>query len=167
MESSLTLSPDCWEALCQQINLELKAFYAYRYFSSYFNRSDIALKNLSKYFLKNSDEELSHAQFLIDYINNRRGAVSFFPITIDVAFIDEISTYNIFKYTLELEEQVSRNLEGCHRIAEEHGDSQLQDTLEKMMEEQVTAIKEASDNLTNVLRCTKPFDIFMFDKEFK
>lgn len=41
----------------------------------YFDRADVALKGISHYFMKSSDEEREHARKLMTYLNKRGGKI--------------------------------------------------------------------------------------------
>lgn len=62
-------------ALYGQIKKELQASYIYQAYASYFQRADVALHGIHKFFAAASLEEREHAQKLIDYINMRGGNV--------------------------------------------------------------------------------------------
>ncbi|ELK32362.1 Ferritin heavy chain [Myotis davidii] len=55
------------------INLELYVSYIYLSMSYYFDRDDMALKNLDKYFLRQSHEEREHAEKLMKLQTQRGG----------------------------------------------------------------------------------------------
>jgi len=64
----------------KQINLELQAFYTYLSMSMYFDRDYVALHGFHKFFKKASNEELSHATQMMEYLNTRGVATLFTPI---------------------------------------------------------------------------------------
>merc|ERR1712071_539407 len=66
---------DCEASINKQINLELYASYVYMSMSYYFDRDDVALPGLKKFFNKSSDEERDHAQKLMKYQNRRGGRI--------------------------------------------------------------------------------------------
>uniref|UniRef100_F6XG45 Ferritin n=1 Tax=Monodelphis domestica TaxID=13616 RepID=F6XG45_MONDO len=57
--------PDSEASFNRQINLELWASYGYLSTSYYFNQDEMALKNLAKYFLHQSQEEREQAEKLM------------------------------------------------------------------------------------------------------
>ncbi|BFY98483.1 hypothetical protein BsWGS_01523 [Bradybaena similaris] len=65
------------ELLVQQIQKELSASYIYQGYASYFERADVSLPGIAKFFSEASLEERQHAQALIDYINKRGGHAQF------------------------------------------------------------------------------------------
>ncbi|GFS18401.1 yolk ferritin [Elysia marginata] len=64
---------DC--LLVQQIQLELRASYLYQGYASYFQRADVSLPGIQKFFAHASVEERNHAEYLIEYVNKRGGHV--------------------------------------------------------------------------------------------
>ncbi|XP_029657781.1 soma ferritin-like, partial [Octopus sinensis] len=65
------------DKLQSQVQKELQASYMYQSYSYFFGRSDIALPGISKFFARESLEERSHADNLIEYINKRGGRIAF------------------------------------------------------------------------------------------
>ncbi|WAR09243.1 FRIS-like protein [Mya arenaria] len=138
--------------LNKQINMELYASYVYMSMAYYFDRDDVALKGFSGFFKSSSDEEREHAEKLMKYQNKRGGRVVLKPI--DKPSKDEWgSGLDAMKDALQLEKDVNQSLLDLHKIASDNGDAQMTDYLEgEFLEEQVNAIKEISDRLTNLER---------------
>ncbi|CAK8675634.1 unnamed protein product [Clavelina lepadiformis] len=74
----------CEEELSKHINLELYAAYVYTGMGHFFNRDDVALKNVSKFFKENAVEEHEHANKLIEYHNRRGGNTTYFSIQVEL-----------------------------------------------------------------------------------
>lgn len=159
------LTDSCEEILNSQITVELRASYTYRIFAAYLNRSDVAYPNLSRFFLKSADEETAHAQMLIDYVNRRGGNLKFSDVTAPQYVYDK--PQHIFEVALDMEKIVYKNLKMCHKTAQQSNDAQMEDMLERMLEEQVNSIKQLADYLTQINRCTTPFETQMFNDNFK
>jgi len=157
---------DCEAAINNQINMELSASYVYMSMAFYFDRDDVAFKNIKKYFLKASEEEREHAMKLMEYQNMRGGRIVLKDISKPAK--DEWGTIaEAFSAALELEKQVNQSLLNIHKIAGECNDPQFCDFLEThYLEEQVKAIKELSDHLTNIERVGTGLGEFIFDKDF-
>lgn len=157
---------DCESAINRQINMELSASYVYLSMALYFDRDDVAFKNIKKYFMKASEEERGHAIKLMEYQNLRGGRI----VLDDVAkpAKDEWGTIaDAFSAALDLEKKVNQSLLDIHRIAGECNDPQFCDFLEThYLEEQVNAIKELSDHLTNIERVGGGLGEFIFNKDF-
>jgi len=155
---------DCEAAINRQINMELYASYTYLSMGFFFDRDDIAFKNVKKYFLKASDEEKEHASKLMEYQNMRGGRILL--SSIDKPACDEWgSILTAFEAALDLEKKVNASLLSIHKIASDHNDPQMCDFLEThYLEEQVKAIKELSDHITNLKRNDTGLGEYLFDK---
>ena len=148
----------------KQINLELFACYTYHAMASHFNRDDVALEGFSKYFDKASKEEREHADKLMRYQNMRGGRVVFQPI--EAPKKSEWTPLEAMQDALALEKHVNQALLDLHKIAAKHDDAQMTDYLEgEFLKEQVEAIKEISDHITNLKRVGEGLGVYMFDKE--
>ena len=151
----------------KQINLELNASYIYLSMFSYFSRHDVALPNMAEYFRKNSEEERGHAEKLIRYQNTRGGTVVLYDVKAP-EINNWASALTAFQAALELEKKVNESLLNLHSAASENNDAQFCDFLENhYLEEQVKAIKELGDHITNLKRVGNDLGIYLFDKEFK
>ncbi|KAK9722592.1 hypothetical protein K7432_002582 [Basidiobolus ranarum] len=139
------------EGLNHQINMELTASYTYTSLAAYFDRDNVALPGLTKFFRESAQEEREHAQMLIDYVNQRGGRVTFQPIP--VPNVEWQSAQHAVEATLQLEKDVNKSLLNVHNISSEQEDPQLCDFLEgNFLTEQVEAIKKISDMLTQLNR---------------
>ncbi|XP_045164553.1 soma ferritin [Mercenaria mercenaria] len=151
----------------KQINMELYASYCYMSMAYYFDRDDVALKGFSKFFKEASDEEREHAEKLMKYQNKRGGRVVLQNITKPER--DEWgSGLEAMEAALALEKSVNQALLDLHKIADSHGDAQMCDFLEsEYLEEQVDAIKEISDRITNLKRLGPGHGEWHYDKELQ
>lgn len=157
---------ECEEALNKQINLELYASYVYLSMAYYFDRCDVALPGLHKYFKKASDEEREHAMNFLSYMNKRGGTIVFSPI--ENPQNSWTSAKDAMSDALELEKKVNENLLNLHALASTHGDPNFLDFLEtEYLQEQVDSIKEIADHLTNLQRVGEGLGVYVFDKELK
>ncbi|KAE9418595.1 hypothetical protein Angca_008017, partial [Angiostrongylus cantonensis] len=77
MESQVRMNyaKDVEAAVNKQVNIEMYASYVYLSMAMYFDRDDVALPNVSKWFRKQSDEEREHAIRLMKFQNIRGGSV--------------------------------------------------------------------------------------------
>jgi len=156
---------DCEAAINKQINLELYSSYVYLSMATFFNRDDVALPGFHKYFKKNSLEEREHAQRFIDYQNTRGGRVVFMDIQKPPR--DEWGTpLEAMEEALKLEKEVNASLLNRHRISTDRNDPQLCDFLEThYLQEQIDAIKEISDHITQLKRVGPGLGEYMYDRE--
>jgi len=149
----------------KQINLELYASYVYQSMAFFFDRDDIALPGFSKYFKKASGEEREHAEKLMKFQNQRGGRIVL--QNIQKPERDEWgSGLEAMQAALALEKNVNQALLDLHKTADSHGDAQMMDFIEgNYLTEQVEAIKELSDHVTNLKRVGPGLGEYMFDKE--
>jgi len=149
----------------KQINLELYASYCYQSMGFYFERDDVALPGFSAYFKKASEEEREHAEKLMKYQNKRGGRIVL--QNIQKPERDEWGTgLDAMQVALALEKNVNQSLLDLHKLGDTHGDAQFCDFVEgEYLEEQVTAIKEISDHITQLKRVGPGLGEYMYDKE--
>lgn len=156
---------ECEAGVNKQINLELYASYVYQSMSFYFDRDDVALPGFSKYFKKASDEEREHAEKLMKFQNQRGGRIMLQAIQKPER--DEWESGLVaMQAALALEKNVNQSLLDLHALSDSHGDAQFSDFIEaNYLTEQVEAIKELSDHVTNLKRVGTGLGEYMFDKE--
>lgn len=149
----------------KQINLELYASYTYQSMAWYFDRDDVALPGFHKYFKKASEEEREHAEKLMKFQNQRGGRVVL--QNIQKPERDEWEGgLAAMQAALALEKNVNQSLLDLHKLADSHGDAQFCDWIEShFLTEQVEAIKELSDHITNLKRVGTGLGEYMYDKE--
>jgi len=158
--------PEACEGLInKQINMELYASYVYMSMAYYFDRDDVAFPGMHKFFKKNSDEEREHAEKFMKYQNSRGGRIFLQPI--DRPTNDEWSTpLAAMQSALELERTVNQTLLELHKVAADNNDAHLCDFVEaEFLIEQVKAIKELSDYVTQLQRVGTGLGEYIFDKE--
>jgi ferritin heavy chain len=140
------------EALNKQINLELYASYVYQSMAMYYNRDDVALPGLSKFFKHNAEEEREHAEKFMKYQNKRGGSI----VLSDIKKPEKDSWgtgLDGLEAALALEKTVNQALLDLHGIAGKHNDPSLCDFIEsEYLQEQVEAIKDLSDKITQLKR---------------
>ncbi|XP_062590805.1 soma ferritin-like [Saccostrea cucullata] len=148
----------------RQINMELYACYTYQSMSYYFDRDDVALPGFSKFFKKASDEEREHAERLMKYQNTRGGRIVLQDIKKPDR--DEWGTgLDAMQVALQLEKTVNQSLLDLHKVADSHRDPQMTDFIERhYLEEQVNAIKEISDHITQLKRVGSGLGEYEYDR---
>uniref|UniRef100_A0A2K5Z4J1 Ferritin n=1 Tax=Mandrillus leucophaeus TaxID=9568 RepID=A0A2K5Z4J1_MANLE len=130
---------------------EAAASYVYLSMSYYFDRDDVALKNFAKYFLHQSHEEREHAEKLVKLQNQGGGRI----------FLQDVEKpdYDDWESGLHLEKNVNRSLLELHKLATDKNDPHLCDFIEThYLNEQVKAIKELGDHVTNLRKMGYLFD---------
>ncbi|XP_038054267.1 soma ferritin-like [Patiria miniata] len=149
----------------KQINLELYASYVYMSMAYHFDNTTVALPGAHKYFKKASDEEREHAMKLMKFQNQRGGTIVLQDIK-----RPENDSWGTLKdavtAALALEKKVNQALLDLHKVADKHGDAQMCDWIENhYLTEQVEAIKELGDHLTQLNRVGAGLGEYMYDKE--
>ncbi|NXL05568.1 FRIH3 protein, partial [Mesembrinibis cayennensis] len=118
----------------------------------YFERDDVALPRLGRFFLHQSHEEREHAEGLLRFQTRRGGRV----LLQDVKKPERDawgSALEAVEAALQLEKSVNQALLDLHHLASEKGDPHLCDFLEShYLDEQVKAIKALGDHITNLRR---------------
>jgi len=149
----------------RQINMELYASYTYQSMAMYFDRDDVALPGFAKFFSDSSSEEREHAEKLMKYQNKRGGRI----VLQDVKRPEQdewSSGLDAMKVALQLEKTVNQSLLDLHKVADGHKDAQMCDFIEtEYLEEQVKAIKDIGDHVSNLKRVGTGLGEYMFDKE--
>ncbi|CAG9859702.1 unnamed protein product [Phyllotreta striolata] len=156
---------DCEDAINKQINIELKASYAYMAMAYHFHRDDVALLGFHKYFKEASEEEREHAYRLMEYMNKRGGRIILSEIPAP-AKQEWPTAVEAMADALQLEKEVNENLLSLHNVGSGHMDINLCDFLEThYLQEQVDAMKEIGDHVTNLRRVGEGLGTFMFDRK--
>jgi len=149
----------------RQINMELYASYCYQSMSFYFSRDDVALPGFAKFFKKASDEEREHAEKFMEFQNKRGGRV----VLQDIKKPDRDEWgcgLDAMQVALGLEKSVNQAILDLHAVADSHRDAQMTDFLEgNFLQEQVDAIKEIGDHITQLKRVGQGLGEYMYDKE--
>ncbi|XP_056642109.1 soma ferritin [Diorhabda sublineata] len=155
---------DCEDGINKQINTELYASYVYMSMACHFNRDDVALQGFYKYFKEASEEERGHAYRLMEYLNKRGGKV----VLNDVKAPEKQewgSAVEAMTDALNLEKEVNECLLNLHNTGSGHMDINLCDFLEThYLQEQVDAIKEIGDHVTNLKRVGEGLGVYMMDQ---
>ena len=162
----------CTNAVNKQIQLEYWASFQYHLMWSYFDKSDVGLNNIAKFFEKSSLEEREHAHKLMKYLNLRGGNVELrnnFNVNLEYLNNSNNDVLNSFKKTLEMEQNVYQGLLQLHKVAEEENDPQFADFIEsEYLQEQVEALNEIAKYVSQLERIGEDgHGVWNFDREFK
>jgi len=149
----------------KQINLKLYASYVYQSMAYHFDRDDVALKGFHKFFNELSEERREHAEKLMKFQNQRGGRIVL--QNIQKPERDEWgSGLESMQTALAIERNVNQAVMDLHKVAEDHGDSQMTDFLEgQFMHHYVEKIKTVSDHISNLKRAGPGLGEYMFDKK--
>ncbi|KAG6482275.1 ferritin-3, chloroplastic-like [Zingiber officinale] len=159
---------ECESAINQQINVEYNNSYVYHALFAYFDRDNVALKGLAKFFKESSEEEREHAEKLMEYQNKRGGRVKLQSLVMPPSEFDHPEkgeALHAMELTLALEKLTNEKLIQLHNIAENCKDAQLADFIEsEFLEEQVEAIKKISEYVAQLRRLGKGHGVWHFDQ---
>ena len=159
---------DCEAAINEQINVEYNVSYVYHAMYAYFDRDNIALKGLAKFFYESSKEEREHAEKLMTYQNMRGGRVKLNTIVAppsEFEHAEKGDALYAMELALSLEKLVNEKLLCLHVVADRNNDPQLADFIEsEFLAEQVEAIKKISDYVSQLRRVGKGHGVWHFDQ---
>ncbi|KAH8484830.1 hypothetical protein H0E87_026552 [Populus deltoides] len=143
---------ECEAAINEQINVEYSASYVYHAMFAYFDRDNIALKGLAKFFKESSEEEREHAEKFMKYQNIRGGKVVLHSILKPVSEFehgDKGDALYAMELALSLEKLTNEKLLNLHKVAD--NDPQLQDFIDsEFLKEQVESIKKIAEYVTQL-----------------
>ncbi|KAL9230221.1 hypothetical protein vseg_005602 [Gypsophila vaccaria] len=155
-------------AINEQINVEYNVSYVYHAMYAYFDRDNVALKGLAKFFKESSEEERGHAEKLMEYQNMRGGKVKLQSILMPLSEFDNAEkgdALHAMELALSLEKLTNEKLLNLHQVAEENNDVQLQEFVEgEFLSEQVEAIKKISEYVAQLRRVGKGHGVWHFDQ---
>jgi len=159
---------ECEASINKQINMELYASYVYLSMGYYFERDDVALPGMAKFFKDSSNEERDHAQKFMKYQNMRGGRIVCQQIAAP-SLQEWGCALDALKAALDLERQVNQSLLELHTTASAKNDPHLTKLLEdEYLEEQVESIKQIGDMITRLTRAgPSGLGEYMFDKELQ
>ncbi|KAI4353447.1 hypothetical protein L6164_002396 [Bauhinia variegata] len=159
---------ECEAAINEQINVEYSASYVYHSLFAYFDRDNVALKGLAKFFKESSEEEREHAEKLMKFQNIRGGRVVLHPIVGPSSEFDHVEKGDALyamELALSLEKLVNEKLLHVHSVADKNNDPEMADFIEsEFLHEQVEAIKKISDYVSQLRRVGKGHGVWHFDQ---
>ncbi|KAK7300489.1 hypothetical protein RJT34_11334 [Clitoria ternatea] len=155
-------------AVNEQINVEYNVSYVYHAMFAYFDRDNVALRGLAKFFKESSEEEREHAEKLMEYQNKRGGKVKLQSIVMPLSEFDHADkgdALHAMELALSLEKLTNEKLLNLHSVATRNGDVQLADFVEsEFLGEQVEAIKKISEYVAQLRRVGKGHGVWHFDQ---
>ncbi|KAK1355105.1 Ferritin [Heracleum sosnowskyi] len=161
-------SDDCEAVINEQINVEYNVSYVYHALYAYFDRDNVALKGLAKFFKDSSEEEREHAEKFMEYQNKRGGKVKLQSIIMPVSEFDNAEKGDALyamELALSLEKLTNEKLLHLHEVASRNNDVQLADFVEsEFLTEQVEAIKKMSEYVAQLRRVGKGHGVWHFDQ---
>ncbi|KAE7996570.1 hypothetical protein FH972_001281 [Carpinus fangiana] len=155
-------------AVNEQINVEYNVSYVYHAMFAYFDRDNVALKGLARFFKESSEEEREHAEKLMEYQNKRGGRVKLQSILMPLSEYDHAEKGDALyamELVLSLEKLTNEKLLNLHAVAGRNHDVQLSDFVEsQFLSEQVEAIKKISEYVAQLRRVGKGHGVWHFDQ---
>ncbi|KAJ7963925.1 Ferritin [Quillaja saponaria] len=159
---------ECEAAINEQINVEYNVSYVYHAMFAYFDRDNVALKGLAKFFKESSEEEREHAEKFMEYQNKRGGKVKLQSIVMPLSEFDHVEKGDALyamELALSLEKLTNEKLLNLHSVASKNNDVQLADFVEsEFLGEQVEAIKKISEYVAQLRRVGKGHGVWHFDQ---
>lgn len=161
-------SDECEAAINEQINVEYNVSYVYHTLFAYFDRDNVALKGLAKFFQESSDEEREHAEKLMKYQNIRGGRVKLHSVLAAPSEFDHAEKGDALyamELALSMEKLVNEKLLNLHAVADQNNDVQLADFIEsEFLDDQVEAIKKIAEYVTQLRMVGKGHGVWHFDQ---
>ncbi|GAB2284628.1 Dysferlin [Dionaea muscipula] len=162
-------SEQCEAAVNEQINVEYNVSYVYHSLYAYFDRDNVALKGLAKFFKESSEEEREHAEKLMAYQNTRGGRVKLYSVVAPLSefyHAEKGDALHAMELALSLEKLTNEKLLKLYRVAEKADDPQLQDFIEsEFLAEQVESIKKIAEYVTQLRMVGKGHGLWHFDQQ--
>lgn len=155
-------------AINEQINVEYNVSYVYHAMYAYFDRDNIALKGLAKFFKESSEEEREHAEKLMEYQNVRGGKVKLHSILMppsEFEHAEKGDALYAMELALSLEKLTNGKLLSLHSVAHRNNDPQMADFIEsEFLAEQVEAINKIAKFVTQLRMVGKGHGVWHFDQ---
>ncbi|EYU45981.1 hypothetical protein ABFS82_04G084400 [Erythranthe guttata] len=161
-------SDPCEAAINDQINVEYNVSYVYHAMYAFFDRDNVALKGLAKFFKEDSVEEREHAEKFMEYQNKRGGKVKLHAMNMPISDYDHLEKGDALyamELALSLEKLTNEKLLNLQRVADENNDAQLADFVEsEFLVEQVESIKKISEYVAQLRRVGGGHGVWHFDQ---
>ncbi|KAF2306468.1 hypothetical protein GH714_018358 [Hevea brasiliensis] len=159
---------ECEAAINEQINVEYNASYAYHSMFAYFDRDNVALRGLAKFFKESSEEEREHAEKLMKYQNIRGGRVKLHSMLMPLSEFEHAEKGDALyamELALSLEKLTNEKLLSLHNVADRNNDPQMAEFVEReFLKEQVESIKKIAEYVTQLRMVGKGHGVWHFDQ---
>ena len=158
----MALDQTVQEALNRHINEEFYASYLYLSMSAYCESED--LPGFAHWLRIQSQEEYAHAMNLYDFVQDRQGKVTLFPI--EQPTVEFGSVLDVMEATLAHEQEVSRLINRLYELASQQSDYPTQVHLQAFITEQVEEEKTAADIIAKLRMIGEDFSsLLLLDNE--
>jgi len=161
---------ECEAAINEQINIEYSISYIYHSFYAYFDRDNVGLPGIAKFFKEQSEEERGHAEIFMAYQNKRGGRVKLHTITApEVEYENEEKgeALHAFELALSLEKLNLQKLWHVDDVANKANDYEMASFVEEMMHTQVEEVKRSANQVAQLRRVGKGLGVFEFDQRLQ
>ncbi len=150
------------QALNDQVNAELQAYYTYLSVSAYFE--DQNLRGFAGWMRTHSDEEMVHAMKILDFIHSRRGRVKL--QLIPQPKTEWGSALEAFQDALKHEQHVTDLINKLVELSTQEGDYATHSFLQWFVDEQVEE-EQLVDDVIQDLKRVGDFGpgLFLLDRE--
>ncbi|GAQ81875.1 Ferritin [Klebsormidium nitens] len=164
-------SPDTETAINDSINVAYTLSYAFHSMAAFFDRDNIALQNVAKYFYDRSKYELDDALKLTDYQNRRGGRVQLLPLQAPFSEFDDPEkgdALNTFELALGLEKIQNEKYLALQAAIAEVGDPQADDYVKSTyLHPQIEKLKRTAEQVRQLRRVGKGYGVWHFDQELE
>lgn len=158
---NLELSENMIDLLIKQVSHELHNYTLYKTFANYFGVCGLNL--LKEYYIGRANEELLHHQWIVDYLDER-GVFFKYPAILEVN--EEFDEHlDIFKLTVEVEEETTRMIYDIVDLAHEEKDLITCAWLSQSVGSQLLLEQKEEMSLSNMALDIAEQDGSWFEKE--
>nr|XP_043616044.1 ferritin-4, chloroplastic-like [Erigeron canadensis] len=161
-------SHDSEASINQHINVEYNVSYVYHAMYAYFDRDNVGLKGLAKFFKESSDEKREHAEKFMEYQNKRGGKVKLHSILMSLSEFDHPEKGDVLhsmELALALEKLTNEKLLQVYEVATRNNDVHLAHFVkDEFLGEQVESIKKISEYVAQLRRIGTGHGVWHFDQ---
>lgn len=156
----MRLSQNLNDALNLQILHEMRNVLIYMQINSFFE--NLQLKNLAKFFLERSDEEKSHADKFLNYINDRTGGFVLLN-EVEEPSLNLTDIASVGDEYIKTEEATTASIESLYDLALSERSYMDLGFLQSMLDEQVS---EEDESMSFAVKAKNVKDLVLFDATF-
>ncbi|KAL8119801.1 ferritin-2, chloroplastic-like [Apium graveolens] len=155
-------------AINHQINVEYNLSYVYHAMFAYFDRHNVALKGLARFFRESSAEEREQAEKFMEYQNKCGGKVKLQSIIMPLSEFEDAEkgdALHAMELALSLQKLTNEKLHHVHKVAVKNNDAQMADFVQnRYLRHQVKVIKRISEYVAQLRRVGKGHGVWHFDQ---
>lgn len=142
--------------------------YVYHALHAYFDRDNVALPGIAKFFKEASDEEREHAHKLVSYQNERGGRVRLAPLAApetEFSHPEKGDALYAMELALAMEKLNFAKLRELHDACDRAGDAAAADFVEgELLAEQTESVRRAAGMVAQLRRVGPGLGVFEFDR---